>query len=100
MQVGVGGYQEGGADNPGILNARIINMLRGGILYVKIRKGMELEGGEDGLPSSGRQVLLRLRSFTFAGGSPTFLPAQRLDDCTTACQVALLIQSGTLNSTL
>lgn len=37
-------------------NARIINMLRGGILYVKIRKGMDLEDREDGLPSSARQV--------------------------------------------
>ena len=36
-------------------NARVINMLRGGILYVKIRKGMDMEN-EDGLPSSARQV--------------------------------------------
>jgi len=36
-------------------NARVINMLRGGILTVKIRKGMDMEN-EDGLPSSARQV--------------------------------------------
>ena len=38
-------------------NTRVINMLRGGILYVKIRKGFEMEeNNKDDLPSSARQV--------------------------------------------
>ena len=38
-------------------NARVINMLRGGILYVKIRKSMDMEeDGKGDLPSSARQV--------------------------------------------
>ena len=51
-------------------------MLRGGILYVKIRKGMDMEDGEDGLPSSARQVLLCLCPLNAGGTPPTFMPAQ------------------------
>ncbi|CAL5226034.1 g8845 [Coccomyxa viridis] len=35
---------------------RVINMLRGGILYVKIRKGLDMKENKDDLPSSARQV--------------------------------------------
>ena len=48
--------------NGGDQSARIVNMLRGGILYVKIRKGMDMTGDdEDGLPSSARQVSMPAR---------------------------------------
>ena len=57
------GHQDSGGDSAGIRNARIINMLRGGILYVKIRKGMDMEDGEDGLPRSARQVVLWLHYY-------------------------------------
>ena len=45
-------------------NARVMNMLRGGILTVKIRKGMDMEN-EDGLPSSARQVSASISQLSF-----------------------------------
>ena len=54
MQKGSGA----GPDTPGDHSARVVNMLRGGILSVRIRKGMDMEkNDEDGRPSSARQVL-------------------------------------------
>ena len=79
------GHQDSGGDNLGIHNARIINMLRGGILYVKIRKGMDMEDGEEGLPSSARQVILWLLWIISGGLSPIFMTAQAVNDCITAC---------------
>jgi hypothetical protein len=37
---------------------RIINMMRGGILYVKIIKGTDSEDSDDGIPSRASQVLV------------------------------------------
>jgi len=40
-----------------VANPRILNMMRGGILYVKISKALDdLEEGDEGVPSRARQV--------------------------------------------
>ena len=57
MQVGTKPRTGDGLSRAGANNPRVINMLRGGILYVKLRKDLDMaQDNEDGLPSSARQV--------------------------------------------
>lgn len=65
MQVGNNVRTGKGQSTVGDNNTRVINMLRGGILYVKIRKGLDMgENNEDDLPSSERQVGARCNIFS------------------------------------
>ena len=53
-----GSSSSGGAQVSPEVSARIANMLRGGILYVKIKKGMDAlaAGDEDGIPARATQA--------------------------------------------
>ena len=60
-----GSSSSGGTQVSPEVSSRIANMLRGGILYVKIKKGMDAiaSGDEDGIPQRATQARDTLHHF-------------------------------------